>query len=64
MKFKLNSTASVLKYNGKEYGPGDKVEMPKEEAIKIKHHIEGGDEMFGPEPAKEKELDDPSRAEA
>lgn len=61
MKFKLKSTASLLKYNGKEYGPGDKVEMPKEEAIKIKHHLEEGDDVFGPEPAKEKEIDDPNK---
>ena len=61
MKFKLKSTASLLRYNGKEYGPGDKVEMPKEEAIKIKHHLEEGEEMFGPEDPKPVDLDDPSR---
>lgn len=60
MKVTLKSTASILKYNGKEYGPGDKVEMPKDEAIKIKHHLEGGDELFGQDPPKGKELDDPS----
>jgi hypothetical protein len=64
MKFKLKSTASLLKYNGKEYGPGDKVEMPKEEAIKIKHHLEEGEDVFGQEPAKEKEIDDPNRGDA
>lgn len=63
MKVKLKTTAPVLKYNGKEHGPGDKVEMSKEEAIKIKHHLEEGEELFGQDPPKEKELDDPSRLE-
>lgn len=60
MKFKLKSTASVLKYNGKEYGPGDKVDMSKEEAAKIKHHLEEGEEVFGLDEPKGKDLDDPS----
>ncbi len=60
MKFTLKSTASVLRYNGKEYGPGDKVEMPKEEAIKIKHHLEEGEEVFGQDKPRGKDLDDPS----
>lgn len=60
MKFTLKNTASVLRYNGKEYGPGDKVEMPKEEASKIKHHLEEGEEVFGQDQPKRKDLDDPS----
>lgn len=60
MKFTLKATASVLKYNGKEYGPGDKVEMPKDEAAKIKHHLESGDDVFGQDPPKPKDVDDPS----
>lgn len=61
MKFKLKSMAPLLKYNGREYAPGDKVEMPKEEAIKIKHHLEEGDEVFGQDAAKSVDLDDPNK---
>lgn len=62
MKVTLKDTIGVLRMNGKEYGPGDKVEMSKEDAVKIAHHIEESAELFG-EPSKPKPnmkaLDDP-----
>jgi len=45
MKVTLKNTIGILKYNGKEYGPGDKVEMTKDEASKIAHHIEQAEEL-------------------
>lgn len=62
MKVTLKNTIGVLRMDGKEYGPGDKVEMSKEEALKIAHHLEGAEELFGEAvKAKAKDLDDPER---
>ena len=54
MKVTLKHTIGVLKFDGKEYGPGDKVEMSKEDAGKIAHHLEEGMEIFGEEAVKGK----------
>jgi hypothetical protein len=61
MKVTLKSTVGVLRHNNKEYGPGDKVEMTKEEAAKIQHHIEEAEELFGEPKPKARDLDDPDR---
>lgn len=60
MKHRLKSSSSVILHNGKEYGPGDKIDLNKDEAIRLAHHLENGDEVAPPEPRKEKEQDDPS----
>jgi hypothetical protein len=40
MKVTLKSTIGVLKMDGREYGPGDTVEMSESEASKIAHYLE------------------------
>lgn len=59
MKVTLKETIGTLRYNSKEYGPGDRVEMTKDEAAKIAHHLVEGDELFGEPKPKPKELDEP-----
>lgn len=63
MKITLKSTIGVLRYNGKEYGAGDKVEMPKEEAVRIAHHIEEAEEIFGEKKARLKTEADDKKAD-
>lgn len=64
MKYTLGPTIGTLRYNGKEFYAGDKVEMTKEDASKIQHHLLEEDEPGALEKAakgKEKELDDPDK---
>lgn len=62
MKVTLKNTIGVLRFNGKEYSAGDKVEMSKEDAVKIAHHLEEEGELLGETvKPKAKDLDDPER---
>jgi hypothetical protein len=62
MKYTLKETIGTLRYNGKEYSAGDKVEMNKDEAVKIAHHlVEEVEPGSAEKKEKQKDLDDPDK---
>ena len=43
-KYTVKDGAGTVAHNGNQYGPGDKIEMSEDEALKIAHALkDGGD---------------------
>lgn len=44
-KYTVKDSAGLVHHNGRPYGPGDKIELSPDEALRLAHALREGDEL-------------------